>query len=66
MVRPNVSGTNWGGYDIEKLRIAGLARAIQQRLPYCHPCNPLYCLKDGQTEVCEYIGLSGTTGDLGP
>ena len=46
MVRPNVSGTSWGGYDVEKLRIAGLARAIQQRLPYCHPCNPLYCLKD--------------------
>ena len=26
MVRPDVRGTNWGGYDVEKLRIAGLAR----------------------------------------
>ena len=46
MVRPDVSGANWGGYDVEKMRIAGLARAIQTRLPYCHPCNPAYCLKD--------------------
>ena len=46
MVRPDVSGPNWGGYDIEKLRIAGLARAIQMRLPYLHTCNPAYCLKD--------------------
>ena len=46
MVRPDVSGPGWGGYDVEKLRIAGLARAIQSRLPYCHACNPAYCLKD--------------------
>ena len=46
MVRPDVSGKNWGEYDIEKLRIAGLARAVQMRLPYLHCCNPVYCLKD--------------------
>ena len=46
MVRPDVSGPGWGGYDVEKLRIAGLARAVQSRLPYCHACNPAYCLKD--------------------
>ena len=46
MVRPDVSGPGWGGYDVEKLRVAGLARAIQSRLPYCHACNPAYCLKD--------------------
>ena len=46
MVRPNVRGPNWGGYDVDQLRIAGLARAVQTRLPYLHPCNPVYCLKD--------------------
>ena len=46
LVRPDVSGPNWGEYDIEKLRIAGLARAVQMRLPYLHCCNPAYCLKD--------------------
>ena len=46
MVRPDVRGPSWGGYDVDKLRIAGLARAVQQRLPYLHPCNPVYCLKD--------------------
>ena len=46
MVRPDVTGQGWGGYDVEKLRIAGLARAIQTRLPYLHHCNPVYCLKD--------------------
>ncbi len=46
MVRPDVAGDNWGGYDVEKLRIAGLARAIQTRLPYLHSCTPLYCLKN--------------------
>ena len=45
MVRPDVSGESWGGYDHEKLRIAGLARAIQTRLPYLHYCSSLYCLK---------------------
>ncbi len=46
MVRPDVSGEHWGNYDAEKLRIAGLARAIQTRLPYLHSCTPLYCLKN--------------------
>ena len=49
MVRPNVSGSDWGGYTVEKLRIAGLARAIQQRLPYLHRCSSLYCLKNRST-----------------
>ena len=30
----------------QRLRIAGLARAIQMRLPYRHRCSPVYCLKD--------------------
>ena len=29
LVRPDVGGKDWGGYDLEKLRIAGLARAVQ-------------------------------------
>ena len=46
MVRPDVAGANWGGYTMEMLRIAGLARAVQTRLPYLHSCTPLYCLKN--------------------
>ena len=38
LVRPNVSGANWGGFDLDRLRIAGLARAVQTRLPYLHHC----------------------------
>ena len=49
MVRPDVRGTNWGGYDVEKLRIAGLARAIQMRLPYLHHSSSLYCLRSRST-----------------
>ena len=46
MVRPCVNGDAWGGYDVERLRVAGLARAIQMRLPYLHRCTPSYCQKD--------------------
>ena len=56
MVRPDVRGTNWGGYDVEKLRIAGLARAIQMRLPYLHHCSSLYCLKNRST--CRFFSRS--------
>ena len=45
MPRPNVAGDNWGGYDVERLRIAGLARLVLERLPYLHRCTPNYCLK---------------------
>ena len=48
MVRPDVSGENCGGYDYEKLRIAGLARAIQSRL-YLHSCTSKYCLQNRTT-----------------
>ena len=48
MVRPDVGGGDWGGYDINKLRIAGLARAIQSKL-YMHVCSPKYCLQDRTT-----------------
>ena len=41
MVRPDVTGPHWGGYDVEKLRVAGMARAIQMRLPYLHHCSSL-------------------------
>ena len=44
MVRPHCGGAAWGGYDVEKMRIAGLARAIQSKL-YLHACSPRYCLK---------------------
>ena len=52
LVRPDVTPTEtdlWGGYDVEKLRIAGLARGIQTRLPYLHNCSGLYCLKNRST-----------------
>ena len=29
---------------LPELRIAGLARSVQTRLPYLHSCTPLYCL----------------------
>ena len=38
LVRPNVSGAHWGGFDLDRLRIAALARAVQTRLPYLHHC----------------------------
>ena len=46
MPRADVSGANWGGYDAESLRIAGLARSKLARLGYLHSCTPSYCLKD--------------------
>ena len=55
MVRPNVSGGWWGGYSVEKMRIAGLARAIQSRL-LLHTCSPKYCLQDRST--CRQLHLS--------
>ena len=49
MVRPDVSGESWGGYDHEKLRVAALAGAMQTRLPYLHYCTIIYCLKNRST-----------------
>ena len=52
MVRPDAlsseSGLPWGGYDVDMMRIAGLARTIQARL-YVHTCNPKYCLQGRAT-----------------
>eukprot|EP00973_Karenia_brevis_P086684 12019634-Karenia_brevis.AAC.1 len=50
MVRPFINselsdGMPWSGYDVERLRIAALARAIQAKL-YLHTCSPSYCLQD--------------------
>lgn len=46
MTRPSVAGPAWGGYrDFAKLRIAGLARAVQSRL-YLHSCSHKYCLQN--------------------
>lgn len=46
MVRPSTDGWGHGGFvDYEKLRIAGLARAIQTRL-YLHSCSHKYCLQN--------------------
>lgn len=63
MVRPHCCGAAWSGYDVEKMRIAGLARAIQSRL-YLHTCSPKYCLQDrtdetnGQTDRQTYGQLA--------
>ena len=48
LVRPDLSGGEdlAGGYDVESLRVAALARALQTRLPYLHSCTTNYCLKD--------------------
>ena len=49
MCRPFVGelsdGTSWGGYNLDQLRIAALARAVQTKF-YLHGCTPRYCLKD--------------------
>ena len=45
MVRPDVSGDRCGGYGVEQLRVAGLARAVQSRL-YLHSCTARYCLQN--------------------
>ena len=45
LVRPDVSGPNWGGYDLDQMKIAFLARAVQTRLPYIHFCTSNYCLR---------------------
>ena len=36
LVRPCVAGPKWGGFDLEMMQVAFLARAIQTRLPYVH------------------------------
>jgi len=52
MVRPTAAtlenGAPWGGFDIDLFDIAGLARAVQERL-YVHKCTPRYCLQDRPT-----------------
>ena len=42
MARPRI-GDDLAGWDVEKLRIAGLARAIQTKL-CLHTCSTKYCL----------------------
>ena len=49
MVRPSTAGPGHGGFaDFEKLRVAGLARAIQTKL-YLHSCSNKYCLQGRST-----------------
>ena len=54
MVRPIVTPTTWGGYDVEMLRIASLARLIQIRAGYLHSCSPAYCLK-AHAPMCFFV-----------
>ena len=49
MPRADVSGEDWGGFDVETLRIAGLCRTQLIRLNYLHTCTPIYCLKGRST-----------------
>ena len=39
-VTSNAAGGVWGGWDVETLRIAALARSILIRLHYCHVRAP--------------------------
>jgi len=52
MVRPIITPITWGGYDVEMLRIASLARLVQIRAGYLHTCSPAYCLKDLPCLLC--------------
>ena len=45
MARPCVAGVTFGGYDVDSLRVAGLARSVQSRF-YVHNCSHKYCLKN--------------------
>lgn len=49
MVRPSVKGIvdrrRYGGWDYERLRIAGLARSIQTKMAL-HSCTTKYCLQN--------------------
>ena len=49
MPRPTVTPRDWGGYDVEMLRVASLARTILIRLKYLHICSPVYCLKNSSS-----------------
>jgi hypothetical protein len=49
MPRPSVTPRDWGGYDVEMLRVASLARTILIRLKYLHICSPVYCLKNSSS-----------------
>ena len=44
--RPIVTPVDFGGYDIEMLRVGALARTMLIRLKYLHICSPVYCLKE--------------------
>ena len=46
MVRPIVKPGDWGGYDVQMLRVGALARTVLIRLKYLHICSPVYYLKD--------------------
>ena len=46
MPRPTVTPGDFGGYDVEMLRMGALARFVLIRLKYLHVCSPVYCLKD--------------------
>ena len=51
MVRPIVTPGDWGGYEVEMLRIGALARTVLVRLKYLHVCSPVYCLKDNPASM---------------
>ena len=40
--RPIVTPVDFGGYDIEMLRVGALARTMLIRLKYLHICSPVY------------------------
>ena len=44
----SADGFGWGGFDVKKRRIVGLARTIQSRL-YLHSCSAKYCLQNRST-----------------
>ncbi len=60
MARPSVAGVGWGGYDVSKLRIAGLARAVQSRL-YLHSCSHKYCLQNRRIQSFYYFNAMTIT-----
>ena len=60
MPRPNLVAADipWGGFTLERLRIAALYRHILERTNYLHVCTPNYCMKGRST--CRFFYPFGT------
>jgi hypothetical protein len=52
MVRPIVKPGDWGGYDVQMLRVGALARTVLIRLKYLHILQPGLLPQGWSTHTC--------------